>query len=1365
MSWKTTLALIVLAAAGGGWFLYRDTRGGARPAAADSSESLRLVARDLRQDRLSRIEIVRANDRILFVHGNGWSLDGGWPARSAEVREVVDIVSGVSTRFEPIELASNNDLGQFGLLREQNPVQVIATVTGDDSKETTHSLLFGQPQGGDGNPFTRPTFLRIDAQSEILRLAPGTKAILNRPRDTYLKRQLFPDVERVKFDLPRPAFPGEGETAAPIILLLVAKKIAVAGPDGAWTIDRKGPKPVSPRAGAAPELSAEKLASQWDMAAPVSDRVDPGVLKSILSAIPELWVEQFVDVADLAKTGLEKPGWTVAVEFDDRPPVKVLIGAVSRTIERRPPAPPANPLAPPPPQPPAVREEYRYAKLPDNPQIFEVKTERFAELFVSTAALRDPRILRFDPQAVRRIEVVRPSERFVMTKTDDKWRIIEPWTADADAARINEFIDRLSALQAAGPDILDKADLPALGLSPGPGVPHVTLTLADKGKPDDVETRTLWIGKQDDTKKKVAVQAAGNPRVDLIGDDFLRIFDRPAVAYRGRRVLDVPASNLASIGIERNNNRWTLSETGGAWTLTAGTEAPADAAKSSQLSAELCRLEAVDFVTDAPKPDDLARFGLESAKLSATLTFRDGAAAKTLLIGGPREGKPEVYARWADSPLIFTIRSGLRDMLDQQPLNFRPLLVWQLTPESITQLDVQTENETFRLAQTPSGWALTAPYAATASTAAVQPLLAAAATIRAERYEVAKSDDLAHYGLAKPAVRVSVATGAVNKSIAIGNAVPGQRSRFAKLSDQDAVFVVSDALALAADRPVLTLIDRVLLNVNGPLVTEISGASSDGEWTLRKSGDQWLITSLQPPQTADHLTIADLLRTLADVTATRFVEFGPRAQFDRFGLDRPTATVTVLQASTTGGAPQSHTLAIGLQDRDSEGFYARADQSPGIAEIPAATAKQLTHGDLDFVSRDLLTLDPNQLVAIRRRGGEELELARTADGWSVAKPAGFNADRANLDSLVRQLARLRVSRVVALDATDPAKYGFDSSGTIVALVLKSPEGATSEKTIEIGRPVAPRYNEPDGSRYVRLAGSAVVGILPPTIGNLLTAEPFKLRDRTIARFSEADRAVMERGFRKSVFVRQDGAWKMTEPVAADAEQTPLNDLVTAASRLRADEFVADRPADLRKYGLDAPEARWRFIANDRDVLKLAVGVKEANGDRRYAKLDGSDTVFLLDPAMSNRLVAEYRQRNAWTAVPPDQIETLVYSIGDKTLVLQKADGRWQVPGRPEQAVNAAAIDDLAATMANLRVERFVVDKDPDLRAFGLLNPARTIVIRARGGNPLTLYLGGYEPGSKRLYARVFDNARTDVFTLSETDSAKLLRDLRDLLAK
>ena len=62
-------------------------------------------------------------------------------------------------------------------------------------------------------------------------------------------------------------------------------------------------------------------------------------------------------------------------------------------------------------------------------------------------------------------------------------------------------------------------------------------------------------------------------------------------------------------------------------------------------------------------------------------------------------------------------------------------------------------------------------------------------------------------------------------------------------------------------------------------------------------------------------------------------------------------------------------------------------------------------------------------------------------------------------------------------------------------------------------------------------------------------------------------------------------------------------------------------------------------------------------------------------------------------------------------------------------------------------------------------PERTIIARSRAGTPQTLYLGRFEGDSKRVYARVLDSARTDVFVLSEADSAKLVRELAAFTGK
>ena len=85
----------------------------------------------------------------------------------------------------------------------------------------------------------------------------------------------------------------------------------------------------------------------------------------------------------------------------------------------------------------------------------------------------------------------------------------------------------------------------------------------------------------------------------------------------------------------------------------------------------------------------------------------------------------------------------------------------------------------------------------------------------------------------------------------------------------------------------------------------------------------------------------------------------------------------------------------------------------------------------------------------------------------------------------------------------------------------------------------------------------------------------------------------------------------------------------------------------------------------------------------------------------------------------------------------------------------------------MKAERYVADAKADLAVYGLDKPAFVVAVVGRGGVTKSLAIGGPEgtSGGKQRYAKVNDPARTDVFLLSEADTAKLTRDRASLLEK
>jgi hypothetical protein len=356
-----------------------------------------------------------------------------------------------------------------------------------------------------------------------------------------------------------------------------------------------------------------------------------------------------------------------------------------------------------------------------------------------------------------------------------------------------------------------------------------------------------------------------------------------------------------------------------------------------------------------------------------------------------------------------------------------------------------------------------------------------------------------------------------------------------------------------------------------------------------------------------------------------------------------------------------------------------------------------------------------------------------------------------VQDLLSQL-NLRARRVAAYPAGDLKPFGLDEPAAVLTLKLTA-DGKMTEHKLRIGKAA----DEAASERFALANDSKTVLVLPGSLSKQLVAAPLGFRDRTLARFVDADRAVVEHGQRKAVFTKVDGTWKLTDPLEADAEHIELENLINAVARLQASELVAEKPGELKAYGLDKPEVRWHFQSGDKDVLSLVLGNRDKG--RAYGKLEKGDVVFLLDAPLTNRLFAEYRTRAVWNpSLDSAQAEALTLTRGSTAFTLEKTDAGWQLAGKPEVKIRAEAVSETLAAVAGLKAERFVVDKGADLKLYGLEPPELTVTVQTRSG-PRVLNVGRQEGDSKRYYARVPDKERSDVFVISEADAGKIVRDL------
>lgn len=1388
MNLRTTLVLVVLAAVGGVvWWV--GPKLSPAPAPQADEGTLTVFEKDITPETIKSVKIARGKDTLLTLDRGakgGWVMPGGWPTRAVEVNELVGRLTSLRSRFAPFPLTDSAGNLDKDKLKEYGLAPPACTVTVRAGK-TEYTLAFGEGKAEDSD-FYRPTYVRLDERPEAIRLGPGLLALLGRPHDFYQQRGLFP------------------------------RQRVARSPDATDKVERADVNRIEVEDGArgGSKYVLARTDKGWQLSRPLRDRLDPDKQNSVLEALADLWAERFVHAApdDIAagagsaalangglsalgglaeaalagsrawllfRTGLDKPERSLRVRHANGE-ATLLIGKVAGTTA---PPPPVNPLAPPPPDRGA--QEFRYAKLQGNDQVFVIKADKLKDIFVAPASLRDTRLARFDNKNVRRIEVARGADKLALVRDDkDRWQVEKPDGKGALLAEENkvlELLDQLSGLTAREKE----TDGPAAAagviglfsppLPPGVGAaavlgqraggspfsqdaPLATVRLTVKDGDKKTRQIVLTVGGHDLADKQLLVKVGDWPRVHRVDDGLLPLVRRPALAYRGK-LFDFTPGDVEKLVVEQKGKKLALEQTNGKWRLTLPAVSEADAARASQLAEVLARLEPTEYVTEKPSAADLeGRYGLSKPALSVTVQFK--GQLKTLAVGKQRAGKPEYFARLDGSPSVFAVGADIHAALNRDSLSYLPLRLWQTAPKDVKSVRVEkTGTEAYTLERQPNdSWKLGKPFNAAALDRVVKPLVDVLASPHADRYEAHSAADLKTYGLDKPYLKLTVTDKGTPHELLIGKTVKDGADRYARVTGSPAIAVLRGDVVRELDHPAVDLLDTLLLNVNLDEVRSIASKQKDAKLVLEKKGGAWTVVEAPgAPFVADEHAVNALRALLFNLRAERLAAYGDKVDLKKYGLDKPSATLT-LTVQAAGRKPVERVLELGGAVEGEPGQrYARLDRGPAVAVLAAEDASLLARTHLAYVDHKLLSFPAERVASLQRqKGTETLELVKKDGDWQLLKPQEQRADDALLVALVQQLANLRAASIAAYPLTDEKKYGLDTPEAVLTIQLAGVDGKPAKHTVALGKEMSVK----SGQRYARVDGGKAVAVLPAALSGRLMAAPLAFRNRELAQFNDADRIVLERGQRKATFARVGGTWTLTAPTEAKVDNDRMEEFLGRAAKLKAAELVADKPADLGQYGLETPLARWRFQNDGKDVLDLLIGKTDPSGRHRYARLGKGTLVFLLDADLSKKTLGEFRERTVWS-MPLDaaQVETLKLTHGDTVLLMKRVGGNWKVDGKPGVKVNTETVNDTLAALTGLKLDHYAVDKGADFKLFGLEPPQR-IVEAELAGRKMTLYLGHPEGDSKRLYARPLEKGRSDVLVLSEEDSVRLSRDLAAL---
>jgi hypothetical protein len=246
----------------------------------------------------------------------------------------------------------------------------------------------------------------------------------------------------------------------------------------------------------------------------------------------------------------------------------------------------------------------------------------------------------------------------------------------------------------------------------------------------------------------------------------------------------------------------------------------------------------------------------------------------------------------------------------------------------------------------------------------------------------------------------------------------------------------------------------------------------------------------------------------------------------------------------------------------------------------------------------------------------------------------------------------------------------------------------------------------------------------------------------------------------TTLARTNGTWKVTSPVAVDADTNEVSTLISALTSLEISRVVDENATDLADYGLSEPRIRVAFKAGSQSG-ELLVGDKTPTGSDMYAKRGGESRVLLVPSyqefslakntfALRDKRILHFER---------DKVETVAINVPGTPLVqVARAGSDWTIKSPIQARGDYSTVESLLSRLSSASMTEVVDPNSP--QTFGLDAPGAVITVSA-GSSEAALEFGEERDG--KLYAR--DRTRGLIFAVDPSLAADLRKTADDLRAK
>jgi len=402
-----------------------------------------------------------------------------------------------------------------------------------------------------------------------------------------------------------------------------------------------------------------------------------------------------------------------------------------------------------------------------------------------------------------------------------------------------------------------------------------------------------------------------------------------------------------------------------------------------------------------------------------------------------------------------------------------------------------------------------------------------------------------------------------------------------------------------------------LLSFNQDDVESIALAYPEQEIQLKRNDSgRWRMTHpLQVP--ADESTISNVLSALSTSEVQRTVEekAGPE-ELKNFGLDKPQVKVAI-GLKRGGSLPP---LLLGAKTPVGNSTYVKRETEPRVLLTSGLLSSSFEKKLYDFRDKKIAELKESEVKQLTLKGTQgTFVLTKKDQAWFIDQPKSYRADQGEIQGMLAGLSGMFARDFLDGPRLDLKKYGLDHPRLQITLDMGQKEG---RREILFG-------GKAEGKEevYVALNSEATVYTVLDSVFKVLDKGLTALRDKQILPVAQEkvaklriyhdpnDSIVLLKGPKEE--------WMEEAPKTGKIQQRGVADYLTALGALRAREFAADEPKEIKKYGLDPPSLRVSLEGKDGKSLETLLVGRSREG--YYAKREGSPTVFAIDESSYQRI--------------------------------------------------------------------------------------------------------------------------------------------------